>query len=114
MGSELDAPKALDDSAQRTSISKALGAVSEGGAGEEDESGEESSECSSTSEDEEESGQDEESGDEYDLQQATAKVSALIDALKTEDRTDIMEQLNNWYTARKETVEQDEHNLVEL
>merc|ERR1712032_1382877 len=53
-------------------------------------------------------------GDEYDLQQATAKVSALIDALKTEDRTDIMEQLNNWYTARKDTVEEDEHQLAEI
>merc|ERR1712039_77369 len=64
--------------------------------------------------DEEESGQDEESGDEYDLQQATAKVSALTDALKTEDRTDIMEQLNNWYTARKDTVEEDEQQLAEI
>merc|ERR1712217_665382 len=109
---ELELPKALDDNAQRTSLSKALGVVTEGVGGEEDESGDESSEYSSTSEDEEESGHDEESGDEYDLQQATAKVSALIDALKTEDRTDIMEQLNNWYTARKDTVDDDEEQLA--
>merc|ERR1711972_1294305 len=57
-------------------------------------------------------GGDEDSGSEdYDLSQATSKVSALIDSLKTEKRTEIMEQLNNWYSARKDTVDEDEDVL---
>lgn len=94
---------------------EALSVLEEGDSSGSDNGSQTSDESKEEKEEEEEEEEQEDSGsDDFDYVAAASRVNGLLESLKAEKRTEIMEELNDWYSARVDSVEADRENICKI